>query len=248
MPAPRLEISEPIVWGRFVRRYKRFFVDVDIDGVVHTAHTANTGAMTGLLVEGAPVLLTRHDKKTRKLPLEVEAIHVGTSWVVVNTIRANRVAQAFVVGGAFPELGSIVEGTEVKHGESRIDLKVGGRFVEVKSITLRDGARAIFPDAKSERATRHAHALTALAREATQPESAHIGAAALFLCQRTDVDVVAPADAIDPVYAAALRAAKDAGVLMLAAAVDVDLDGAAMFSATSAGLVLRARLPVDCGP
>jgi sugar fermentation stimulation protein A len=238
MPAPRVQITEPIVWGRFVRRYKRFFVDVEVDGAVVTAHTANTGAMTGLLVEGAPVILTRHDKPSRKLPLEVEAIYVGTSWVVVNTIRANRVARAFVEGGAFPELGTTVDATEVKVGDSRIDMQVAGRLVEVKSITLRDGDRAIFPDAKSVRATKHATTLESVARADGR------SAAALFLCQRTDVDSVAPADAIDPDYGRALRRARDAGVSMLAASVGVDVDGDD-FAATSVALRCASRLVVE---
>ena len=209
---PRLVLAEPVVRGRLLRRYKRFFVDVDIDGVVHTAHTSNTGAMTGMLIEGAPVLLTRHDKKTRKLPLELEAIHVGTTWVVCNTIRANRVAGVFLRAGAFAVLGSDVRGTEVKVGDSRIDFQVGDRLVEVKSVTLRDGDTGIFPDVPSERALKHA----LLLREHA-PNSA-----CLFLCQRADVDSVAAAARIAPEYARALQAAADAGVVMCAARVVVD--------------------------
>lgn len=224
-----LPFAEPLVRGRLVRRYKRFFVDVEVDGVVVTAHTANTGAMTGLLVEGAPVLLTHHNKKTRRLPLELEAIHVGTSWVAVNTIRANRVAAAFVRAGVFPELGREVTGTEVRVDDSRVDLCVGMRLVEVKSTTLRVDDVGAFPDARSERATKHAELLRAhVAR----------GAAIILLAQRTDVDAVRPADEIDPSYGLALRRAAAAGVLVLAAAVEVVADGA------RPGLALARRLPV----
>ncbi len=236
VPLVFCSFAEPVVRGTFLRRYKRFFVDVEVDGVVHTAHTANTGAMTGLLVEGAPVLLTRHDKKTRKLPLELEAIDVGggtgaSSWVVVNTIRANRTAGAFIRAGVFPELGTEVTGTEVKVDDSRVDFTVGTRLVEVKSVTLRVGAVGRFPDARSERALKHADMLRA-----------HVdgGAALVFLCQRTDVERVAPADDVDPAYGVALRRAAAAGVLMLAASVAVtfDDDGAAQLSC-------GGRLPVD---
>lgn len=229
--APALKFAEPVLRGRFLRRYKRFFVDVDIDGVEHTAHTANTGAMTGLLVEGAPVILTRHDGTKRKFPLELEAIDVGTGFVAVNTIRANRVVRAFIEGGVFPELGMIVDGAEVKTDDSRVDFVVGKRLVEVKSVTLRQGRSAAFPDARSERATKHA---AMLQRHAADP-----GAAIIFLCQRNDVDEVVPADAIDPVYGAALRAASAAGVLLYAAAVQVidNVDG-------GAGIACARRLPV----
>jgi sugar fermentation stimulation protein A len=227
--AVSVPLSEPVVIGRFIRRYKRFFVDVEVDGTTHTAHTANTGAMTGLLIERAPVLLTRHDKKTRSLPLELEAIHVGTSWVAVNTIRANRVAAAFVRGGVFPELGSEVTGTEVRIDDSRVDLMVGTRLVEVKSTTFRVGDEGAFPDARSERATKHADLLRTHAGR---------GAAIVLLAQRTDIEAVRPADEVDPAYGQALRRAAAAGVLVLSASVEVVVTGAL------AGLAFSRRLPV----
>ncbi len=223
---PRLTFAEPIVLGRFVRRYKRFFVDVEIDGVLHTAHTANTGAMTGMLIEGAPVLLTRHSTRTRKLELEVEAIDVGSSWVVCNTIRANKMAGVLLRAGTIGVLGDDVRGTEVRIGDSRIDFQVGERLVEVKSVTLRDGHVGLFPDTPSERALKHARLLLEHA-----PNSA-----ALFLCQRTDVDAVAPAERIHPAYASALREAAAAGVVMAAVRVGVELE-ANRASLVSAGIV-----------
>jgi sugar fermentation stimulation protein A len=227
----------PVVKGRFLRRYKRFFVDVEVDGVTCTAHTANTGAMTGMCIAGAPVLLTRHrckdDGGTRALPLELEAIDAGSSWISCNTIRSNRVAEAFVRGGVFPELGPFDDvAREQPLGKSRVDLRLlhgdGGRFVEVKSVTLREGSRALFPDAISERATRHVDELARAAKQGTP-------VALLYLVQRKDVDVVAPAAAIDVAYARAVERAVKAGVVVVAAAVDVDERGTSFFG----------RLPVE---
>src|SRR5438309_2102370 len=71
--------DRPVIRGRMQRRYKRFFVEVALDDGAHVvAHTSNTGAMTGLVVAGAPVLLTVHDvasaKATRVIPYELEAV------------------------------------------------------------------------------------------------------------------------------------------------------------------------------
>lgn len=230
-----------MVQARFVRRYQRFFVDVvDDHGVVHVAHTANTGAMTGMLVPGARALLTRSNNPKRKLPLELEALAVGgdvdgdgvdgagapRSYVACNTIRSNRVAEALVRAGLVPGLrGYTSIERERPLGESRVDLFLdahtggaGSVYLEVKSVTLRVGDAALFPDAVSERATKHIHELRA-ARERGQ------GVALLFLVQRTDCRVVAAARAVDPVYADALARAVAAGVRVVAVAVDVDVDG-----------------------
>lgn len=222
----------PLVKGRFLRRYKRFFVDVDVDGTVVTAHTSNTGAMTGMLIEGAPALLTRHDGGKRQLPLELEALDVGTSWISCNTIRSNRVAEALLRAGMFPELAGFSEVLrEQALGDSRVDLLLQGHerpcFVEVKSVTLRDGDCARFPDAVSERATRHVNNLARAARRGTR-------VALLYLVQRDDCARVAPAVAVDPVYAAAVKRARAAGVVVVAAAVAID----------DRGIAFSKRLPV----
>jgi len=222
----------PVVKGRFLRRYKRFFVDVEVDGVVVTAHTSNTGAMTGMLIEGAPALLTRHDGGKRQLPLELEAIDVGSSWVSCNTIRSNRVAEVLLRAGMFPEFAAFTEVLrEQPLGDSRVDLVLHGNgsacFVEVKSVTLREDDCARFPDAVSERATRHVKNLAWAARRGTR-------VALLYLVQRDDCARVAPATAVDPVYAAAVKRAVKAGVVVVAAAVAVD----------SRGIGFSRRLPV----
>lgn len=220
--APSVLFDAPLVRGRFVRRYKRFFVDVVLDdGTAATAHTANTGTMAGLLVEGAPVLLTNNEHGKRAYPLEVEAIRPASSWVACNTIRANRVARAFlaagVVDGLTPALGTLA--SEVKVGDgSRIDFALGDVLVEVKSVTLREGDRGLFPDAVSERGQKHLRLLIERARTSKDATAAGL----LFLVQRDDVDDVAAAAAIDPAYARLLSEAARAGVVLRAARVNVD--------------------------
>jgi sugar fermentation stimulation protein A len=212
----------PIVRGRFVRRYKRFFVDVILDdGTAATAHTANTGSMAGLLEPDAAVLLTNNTGGKRAYPLELEAIRPGASWVACNTIRANRVARAFlaagVIDGLTPALGPLQ--SEVKVGDdSRIDFAFGDVLVEVKSVTLREGDRGLFPDAVSTRGQKHLQVLTDHARAASGAPRAGL----LFLVQREDVADVAAAAAIDPCYARLLAEAARAGVVVRAARVVVD--------------------------
>jgi sugar fermentation stimulation protein A len=45
-----MNFENELISGLFVKRYKRFFVDVIIDKKIVTAHCPNTGSMQGLLI------------------------------------------------------------------------------------------------------------------------------------------------------------------------------------------------------
>ena len=76
------------------------------------------------------------------------------------------------------------------------------------TFTLAYGNTAYFPDAVSERGARHAGELTNLVREGYR-------AMLFFVAQRTDVQVLRPADHIDPEFGQALRDAAARGVEVL---------------------------------
>lgn len=224
---PLYPFARPVVEGVFERRYKRFFADCVLDGGEKVvAHTANTGSMKGLLDPGNRVLLTHHVGTARKLAYSLEAIRVGDTWVGCNTALPNDLVEAAIRRGLIAELdGFPVQRREVKYGpddRSRIDLLLedGDRrcFVEVKNTTLRDGRAAAFPDAVTERGLKH---VEDLAREAKRGARAAI----VFVCQRTDCDVFAPAWAIDPDYARALAKAATKGLEVVAIEARVDRDG-----------------------
>jgi len=94
----------PLLTGRLVQRYKRFFADVIPDDSSTSTpivlHCPNTGAMTGLLSSNARVkyqLVPPHlqaKRKTRGTLLAIE-VNVGGRhhWVGVNTLEANRIAR-----------------------------------------------------------------------------------------------------------------------------------------------------------
>ena len=44
-----MKFTKPLIKGKLIKRYKRFFTDVNVDGVKVTAHCPNTGSMKGLL-------------------------------------------------------------------------------------------------------------------------------------------------------------------------------------------------------
>jgi len=210
-----------LVQGRLIQRYKRFLADVELeDGSLVTAHTTNTGSMKTCWEPGDRVLLEPAANPERKLKFTWLAVERPGGWVGVETGMPNRIVAEAARRDALPGLpGLHAVRTEVKYGSerSRIDvLALDGEarqvFIEVKNTTLKEGPWALFPDAVTERGTKHLRELQAMVREG------HRAAIALFV-HRTDVDRFDAAREIDPNYAAELDRAAKTGVLVLPLAV-----------------------------
>ena len=189
-----------------LRRYKRFLCDVRFpDGTELTAHCANPGRMTSCMEEGGRIWLSHHPGTKRKLLWSWELSELGGATVLVNTARANKIVGEALVAGQVPGLVGEVR-PEVKVGASRLDFQVGDGFVEVKGVSLlQSPGVAAFPDAPTERGRKHLGELQQLVEGGTP-------ATLVFLLSRDDAELVKPADAIDPAYGQALRAAHAAGV------------------------------------
>ena len=69
-----MKYKEKILEGFFIKRYKRFFVDVVLDGNVITTYCPNTGSLRGMLNENAKVLIAKVDNPKAKLKYRFEAI------------------------------------------------------------------------------------------------------------------------------------------------------------------------------
>ena len=211
-----------LVAGILLQRYKRFLADVRLeDGTVVTAHCTNTGSMKTCWEPGDRVLLEPAANPDRKLKFTWLACERGPgAWIGVDTGLPNRVVAEAARRDALPGLpGLRGVRTEVKYGaeNSRIDvlaLDAEGRqvFIEVKNATLKEGEWVRFPDAVTERGTKHLRELQAMVREGHR-------AAIAFFIHRTDVTAFDAARAIDPSYAAELDRAAGAGVAVLPLAV-----------------------------
>jgi sugar fermentation stimulation protein A len=220
-----MQYEPPLLPGRLLRRYKRFLADVEMEGGVDTVHCANPGSMMGLAAPGARVWLSRSANAARKLPLTWELVEARGSLVGVNTGHANRLAEEALARDRIPELsGYDLRRREIACGEaSRIDFLLTGPgrppcYVEVKSVTLSRAAAAEFPDAVTARGARHLKELMALRRQGAR-------SVMLFLAQRGDCRQFEVAGDIDPAYAAALMAARAAGVEILAYGCRVSPEG-----------------------
>jgi sugar fermentation stimulation protein A len=243
-----MQFPSPLVRGRLVRRYKRFFADVVLDdGRELTAHCPNPGAMLGLNTPGLPAWLSRSDDPKRKLAHTLELLEVDGGLVGINTMHPNRIVAEALGLGAIPELtGYDVIRREVNYGErSRVDFLLTGEgrpacwleinnvqsqlqrdlkpdhkvWLEVKNCHLsRTSGLAEFPDCIAARSAKHL-------RELETMVAAGDRAVMLFVVQRMDCEAFSACHELDPTFALALNHAVDAGVEVLVYACDVSTDG-----------------------
>ena len=115
-PGNALLSFEALEEGVLIKRYKRFLADVELSsGEVITAHCANTGPMTGVLIPGQRVRLRHAPSPKRKLAWTWEQAEVPGAdgqpcWVGINTALPNRLIRATIEAGCLEaQLGPIAE-------------------------------------------------------------------------------------------------------------------------------------------
>lgn len=217
--APALEEA------RLLKRYKRFLADIETaSGERLTIHCPNTGSMLNCMSEGCRVWFSRSNDPRRKLPGTWEIVETPQGRLAcVNTARANALVEEALQAGVIAELAGfsslkreVAYGLENSRADFRLDFARGPAFVEVKSVTLGfDGTTvAAFPDAVTQRGSKHLRDLAALAR-------AGVRAVQLYCVNLSGIEAVRPAEEIDPAYATALREAVCAGVEVMAYGVEL---------------------------
>ncbi|MEJ2201453.1 MAG: DNA/RNA nuclease SfsA [Desulfuromonadaceae bacterium] len=210
-----MTLPSPLIEGRLLRRYKRFFADIELtDGSRVTAHTPNTGSMRQCAVPGHRVLISPATNPSRKLPYTLELIEVNGHWVDTHTQRTNRVVEEGLRRGWIAELAGFEVIPEFRYHASRLDFLLENPeqrvLVEVKNVTLccQPGV-ACFPDAVTSRGQKHLRELLRARQEGYR-------AVIFFLVQRAEAETFSPADAIDPEYGRLLREVTRQGVEILA--------------------------------
>ena len=118
-----MEFTKSLIKGKLIKRYKRFFADVQLDQKIVTAHCPNTGSMKGLLEEGNEVYLLPNNDPKRKLKYGLEIIKAKKNLVGVNTHMANRIAQHALENNLVKELknNDIIKPEVFFNKETRFD-------------------------------------------------------------------------------------------------------------------------------
>ena len=217
-----MKFSKRLIKGKLIKRYKRFFADINIKNEIITAHCPNTGSMMGLLDQNNVVWISKNNDPKRKLKYTLEIIKAKDNLVGVNTHLANKIVYEGLSNNLINEfMNSDSIKPEVYYNKNtRFDFLVNknnqNHFIEVKNVTLfRTNNVAEFPDAVTSRGSKHIKTLI----EATEKGYKSY---VLFLVQIQNIENFQIAKDIDKIYYENYLLAKKDGVQFLAYRCNID--------------------------
>ncbi len=238
-----MQFTETVREGEFLKRYKRFFADVRVNGQVVCALVSNTGSLKTCLFENAPCVYTENNNPERKLKATLQFLRTPTGWVGVNTALTNSLVYEAWEHGLIPAwTGLKAFKREYKISkESRLDLVLAptqedldaGKkltFIEIKNVSYAVDGVAQFPDSVTTRGQKHLRDLMDLKAKGFSSEI-------VFVVQRQDCTSFTPAEHIDPEYAKLLKEAVQKGVIARALICEID--------PTTGVRVTGAELPIQ---
>jgi sugar fermentation stimulation protein A len=195
-----------------LERLNRFLGLVRLDGKVVEVFIPNPGRMLELMIPGNEVFLRENSAPHRKTNYDMIGLEYDGVLVSIDSNLPNRFIKNLLLSNELPffkDYDKVI--SEPRAFDGRFDFKLTGSrepsFIEVKSCTLVEEGRAIFPDAPTIRGTRHVRHLAAALKQ-KQVKQATI----IFVIQRPDAFVFSPNDKTDPKFGNALRFAHANGV------------------------------------
>lgn len=205
-----MKLGEQMVDGEFLERPNRYLAHVTIAGKKVSAHVPDPGRLPGLMIPGRKVRLIYQPGPKRKTDYSLVLVRHGAIWVSVYPVFANSLVKEALTKNTLPMFAGYKDfASEAKMGHSRFDFKLdyesGPAFVEVKSVSFVEEGIGKFPDAPTERGSRHLMELTELKHKG-------IRTAVVFVSQRSDTRQIIPNDDLDPKFGDCLRKAHQAGV------------------------------------
>ena len=212
------------VRGIFKKRPNRFIAEVEVNNEIQIAHVPNTGRCKELLVEDAIVWLKPSDNPKRKTKFTLLFVENRGHLVSIYSQQANEIVYDAIINDRLNELsGYDFHQREKTIDNSRIDIYLSNEngeecFVEVKGVTLVVGVEARFPDAPTERGTKHLNELIKLKKEGFRT-------AVFFLIQHPLAESFRPNWDNDPLFSKTLNEAYENGVEILVYKCDNRLDG-----------------------
>ena len=206
-----MKYNKKIIKAEFIKRPNRFNAIVKINGTETTVHVPNTGRCKELLYEGVTVLLREENNEKRKTKYDLICVYKRDELICIDSQIPNKVVKEALLNKAVDKLKKYTKiESEKFYGNSRFDFKLSTEkneeyYLEVKGVTLENQKFAMFPDAPTERGTKHIN-------ELIKAKKAGKGAGILFLIQMKNVKSFSPNYETDIKFSNALKEAYKEGV------------------------------------
>jgi sugar fermentation stimulation protein A len=205
-------IEKNIRKAKFIRRPNRFQAYVYLDDKEIMVHVPNTGRCKEILTIGTTVILREETNPARKTTYDLIAGYKDDMLINIDSQVPNKVVEEALFNGKIEKLKHYdkIE-REKTFGSSRFDFKLSNSltgeeyYLEVKGVTYENNRKCMFPDAPTERGSKHL-------LELIEVKKSGRGAGVLFLIQLNDVDYFSPYDEMDRVFGESLRCAASSGV------------------------------------
>lgn len=210
-----MKFDKNIFEGEFICRPNRFNAKVLLNDEELIVHVPNTGRCREILKEGTKVFLREELNPNRKTKYDLIAAMKGNIFINIDSQIPNKVVNEALQNKKIENLRKYSKiNREKTFGKSRFDFKLSTEtdeiyYLEVKGVTLEQDGHCRFPDAPTERGTKHI-------MELIEAKKQGYGAGILFLIQLDNVCTFSPNDETDIEFAKALRLAKQNGVDIMA--------------------------------
>ena len=151
-----------IIEGQFIERPNRYLAHVELQGASTVVHVHDPGRLKELLYPGNRCLVKYVDSNTRKTNWDMIGAYKNDEFVLVHSGIHRYLAEAILRNPDLNPFGAFKNiKPEAKYGKSRIDFFAQTEsdsqdiWVEVKGCSLSINGIAMFPDAPTDRGTRH---------------------------------------------------------------------------------------------
>ena len=156
-----MNYNKNIVEAKFLKRPNRFQAYVLLNDEEIMVHVPNTGRCRELLIPECIVLLREENNPKRKTKYSLVSVYKDKELINIDSQAPNKIVEEALLKGVIPQLRKYdIVLREKTFGNSRFDFKLSNSnseeyYLEVKGVTLENQGYAKFPDAPTERGTKH---------------------------------------------------------------------------------------------
>lgn len=206
-----MNFNKETIRTKFIRRPNRFQAYVIVNGEEIMVHVPNTGRCREILIPNCDIILRKEDNPTRKTKFDLIAGYKDGKLINIDSQVPNKIIQEALVNKKIKELQkfSTIE-REKTYGNSRFDFKLSNDkdeiyYLEVKGVTLEEDGHCMFPDAPTERGTKHV-------LELIEVKNKGMGSGIMFLIQLQDASSFSLNEKMDKKFSEAVKFAVENGV------------------------------------